>query len=208
MTLRLDALRQHAPNDSVRAVDDAPRATEPDQSRVVRAKEDRAAFAVLYDHYLDPVYRFCHARLGSREAAEDATSVVFTKALRNIATCRDDAFRAWLFTIARNVVNDHYRAGVASAPLDAAQDLPDPAPAPDELAVSADEGRWLRALLAHLPADQREIIELRLAGLTGPEIARVIGRSHAAVRFAQHRAYLRLRALAAVHDQEESNRDR
>jgi RNA polymerase sigma-70 factor (ECF subfamily) len=56
----------------------------------------------------------------------------------------------------------------------------------------------VRALLAHLPADQRRIVELRLAGLTGVEIARALGRSEGAVKMLQFRAVARLRALLDV----------
>lgn len=48
---------------------------------------------------------------------------------------------------------------------------------------------------APLPPEQREIVELRLAGLTGPEIARTLGKSHGAVKVAQFRAFTRLRAM-------------
>jgi RNA polymerase sigma-70 factor (ECF subfamily) len=166
---------------------------------VAQAKEDRQAFGLLYDRYLDAVYRFCAARLGTREAAEDATSLVFMKALDALPACRNGSFRPWLFAIARNVVADHHRGayGHRCAPLDAAGDVADPAPAPDELAAAAAD-RTVQALLAHLPPDQRDVVELRLAGLTGPEIARALGRSHGAIRIAQYRAYTHLRALLAM----------
>jgi hypothetical protein len=45
----------------------------PDEAALVaRAQADRHAFAPLYARYLDPVYRYCYRRLGSKEAAEDA----------------------------------------------------------------------------------------------------------------------------------------
>jgi RNA polymerase sigma-70 factor (ECF subfamily) len=46
-----------------------------------------------------------------------------------------------------------------------------------------------------LSDEQQQIIELRLAGLNGPEIAAALGRSAGSVRTAQHRAIARLRAL-------------
>src|SRR3954468_21415789 len=73
---------------------------------VAIAKRDRAAFAPLYRRYVDPVYRYCDRCLGNREAAEDATSLTFTKALAALASCRDDKFRSWLFSIAHNVIVD------------------------------------------------------------------------------------------------------
>ena len=71
------------------------------------AQRDPYAFALLYTRYLDPIHRYCYRRLGSREAAEDATSLVFAKALSALPRYHDTSFRSWLFTIAHHVVIDH-----------------------------------------------------------------------------------------------------
>src|SRR5215210_9538086 len=55
---------------------------------IALAKRDPAAFAPLYQEYLSPIYRYCYRRLGSREAAEDATGLVFERALRALPTFR------------------------------------------------------------------------------------------------------------------------
>lgn len=168
---------------------------ESDADLVSRAQVDRLAFAALYDRYLGRVYRYCYVRLGNRESAEDATSLIFTKALDGITTHRGPSFRAWLFTIAHNVVTDLYHAKRITESLDAAVEIADPALAPDELAADHDLGRAIRFALGQLTPDQRDVVELRLAGLTGPEIARALGKSHAAVRIAQFRGYATLRTL-------------
>ena len=162
---------------------------------VAAARCDPRAFGPLYRRYVDPVYRYCSRRLGTREEAEDATSQVFTQALAGLPRLGNQPFRAWLFAIAHNVVADVHRARRPTVPLPAADSREDPDPTPEQAALAAEEGRAVRALLAQLPADQRELIELRLAGLTDVEIARVLGRSHGAIRVAQHRTVLRLRAL-------------
>lgn len=80
-----------------------PEASASDAELVALAMADLRQFALLYTRYLDPVHRYCYRRLGSREAAEDATSAVFTKALAAFPRYRDASFRAWLFTIAHHV---------------------------------------------------------------------------------------------------------
>jgi RNA polymerase sigma-70 factor (ECF subfamily) len=162
---------------------------------VARAKLDRQAFAALYDLYLLPIYRYCFKRLGSKEAAEDATSLIFAKAIDNLATCRNDRFRSWLFAIAHNVVADVHRSDRNAVPLDAAKDVSASSPSPDDIASQNDEAGLVQRLIARLTSDQRDVVELRMAGLSGPEIARALGRSHGAVRIAQFRAYSRLRDL-------------
>ena len=180
---------------------------------VARAQLDRRAFAPLYARYLDPVYRYCYRRLGTREAAEDATSTVFAKALASLPAYRDGSFGGWLFAIAHNVVADDHRRAARrpERPLDLAGDPTTADPSPEDLAVAADEGRRIRALLAELPPDQRHVVELRLAGLTGAEIAAALGRSVPAVKMLQLRAMTRLRArlgVGAAADAEERLDDR
>lgn len=172
------------------------REREPDERNLVEhAKGDRAAFATLYDRYLTAVYRYCHLRLGTKEAAEDATSVIFTKALDAISSCQPDRFRSWLFAIAHNVVVDSYRSRSVAKPIEHAVELEDPSPSPLDAAMLGDDERTVLILLQHLSSEQREIVELRLAGLTGIEIAAALGRTPGAIRAAQFRAYARLREL-------------
>src|SRR5687768_11736363 len=80
---------------------------------VARARAgDSAAFALLYRRYVAAVYAFTSRRLNGREAAEEATQEVFTRALAGLGRCRDDAaFPGWLFGIAHHVVTEQYKAG-------------------------------------------------------------------------------------------------
>jgi RNA polymerase sigma factor (sigma-70 family) len=167
-----------------------------DARLVVLAKADPRAFAPLYARYFDPVYRYCYRRLGHPEAAADAAAQVFAKALAALPGYREDApsFRSWLFAIAHNVITDDLRARRPVAPMEAAAQVAATGPSPEEVALTNEAGCMVRALLASLPADQRQILELRLAGLTGPEIAAALGRSLGAVKIAQVRAFARLRA--------------
>lgn len=182
-------------------------AAEDETELVARAKRDRAAFAPLYVRYFDRVYRYCYRRLGNQDAAAEATSQVFAKALAALPGCRAASFRSWLFAIAHNVVADEYRSRRPDQSLEAAADLPDAGPSPEDLALAAEERRSLQALLARLPPDQRRVVELRLVGLTGHEIGRVLGRSRSAVDAAQFRAVVRLRALLGVGVRSKEARD-
>lgn len=165
---------------------------------VAAAKRDPHAFAPLYRLYVDRVYGYCLRRLGTREAAEDATSRTFEQALRQLGSCRDEAFRGWLFTIATHVVADHYRTfgqRISLVSLEEALDAPDEGVSVADAAIAGEAIAGLQRLLQHLPADQRRVLELRAAGLKGAEIAAVLERSPDAIRMLQLRAVRRLRKL-------------
>ncbi len=167
-----------------------------DDELVRLAKVDRQAFGLLYDRYVDRVYRYCYRRLQTREAAEDATSQVFLRAMTAIDSHRDGtSFPAWLFTIAERTVIDTWRRQRPQASIDDIAEQPDRDPTPEETALDAEDRAAVRSLLDHLPDDQRRAIELRLADLTGPEVAQVMGRPPGAVKMLQFRAITTLRRL-------------
>lgn len=155
-----------------------------------------AAFAAFYRANVDDVYRYCVYRLDSREAAEDVTSDIFARALASFDTWSGKGSRrSWLFSIAHNAVVDAHRRARPVVSIDELTEIEDERDSPESVALSAAEQSEVRHLLQELPESQRQILELRLAGLTGAEIAEVLGRTHAAVKIGQVRAYRSLRAL-------------
>jgi len=120
--------------------------------------------------------------------------------LAGIHGYRAGSVAGWLFTIARNVVIDAVRRRRPHADLDDVWFVHDSLPLPDQRAIASDQQRLLFAAMRQLSPDQRHIVDLRLAGLTGPEIAEVLGMSESAVKSSQFRAYSRLRKLLAEED--------
>lgn len=173
-----------------------------DHLLVAAAQYSPTDFTPLFDRYWDAVLGYCLYRLDSREDAEDAASQVFVDAFAALDRfCdHDDSFRAWLFTIAHHEVADRHRHRTRhpDLPLAVALDIPDPAPSPEEAGVLAGDVARTRAMLVRLPNRPRRVAELRLAGLTDREIARVLGISGDAVRQAQSRAVAQLRVLMGV----------
>lgn len=153
-------------------------------------------FADAYDQQVANVYGFFAYRVRCRKDAEDLTQQTFERALR--AWPRFDPERgplgAWLTTIARNLLVDHYRkAGTdRHSPLGDLDDerLGSEAPDPD-LGLDPD----LAEALATLSPRDRDVIALRFgADLTGPEIAALSGLSLANVQQILSRSLRRLRA--------------
>ena len=164
---------------------------------VARAKAgDREAYTVLYRRYLDDVYRYALVRLGAKEAAEDATQTVFVRALAALPSCRENAaFVGWLFTIARGVVADQFRARrhqTNPIPDDAV--WPDAEPSPEEMAIRGEATRFLLAAREKcLSQRERELFDLLLTEMNDKQIAAALGRSHGAVRTAHSRLLAKLR---------------
>lgn len=162
-------------------------------------RSDRERFTALYDQYFTLIYRYCQARLGSPERAEDATQQVFVRALEAFDRYQEtDRVRAWLFTIAHNVVLNEAARRTASS-LEAEGDIEDPDTSPEIQALMATEQETLRVAIARLPEDQRRAMELRIAGLTGREIATEMGRSPDAIKMLHLRAIDRLRNELGGH---------
>jgi RNA polymerase sigma-70 factor (ECF subfamily) len=178
----------------------APLEQPPDE--VLAAQRDAASFTLLYERYLESVYRYVAARLATREEAEDVTSEAFHRAWSSLGAYRArGTFRAWVFRIARRTLADHYRRAQPAARLGqaVAELLPDHHPTPEEWVGRHEQQQQARQLLAGLPAAQQEILCLRfVAELSYGDIAPVLGKREDTVKKAAYRALdsIRRRLLA------------
>lgn len=170
------------------------------RSLVLRAKTgDSEAFGLLYDHYLELVYRYVYFRVGSHALAEDLTSETFLRALRGITdfTWQGRDFGAWLVTIARNLVTDHYKSGRNRLEVTTAEILDTPLDGPhipENAVVTNMVNEHVMQAIKQLGAEQQECVVLRfLHGMSLAETAMIMGKKAGAIKALQFRA---IRALA------------
>jgi RNA polymerase sigma-70 factor (ECF subfamily) len=176
---------------------------------------DTHALGRLYDTYRDRVARFATGRLGDAEKAEDVTSETFEAVCRNLDSYQAGTdFEAWLFTIARRRVADHFRRRSRRREVELDETvllndrggraaLPGPLPlavgGPEEAVLAAEQRSEVADAFRRLRADQQEVLALRvLGGLSAVQVGEVLGKSEGAVRVAQHRALRSLREAMGV----------
>jgi RNA polymerase sigma-70 factor, ECF subfamily len=162
---------------------------------------DQRAFDMIYNHFADPLFRYVYARCGDASMAEDLVGDLWVRVVERLASFRlppsgvEQAFAAWLYRIAHNLVIDSFRRK-SSGNVSIDPNISDGEPTPDERAISGDESRTLHAAIAQLTPDQREVVMLRfIEEHSNAEVAALTGRTEGAVKVMQHRA---LAALAKL----------
>jgi RNA polymerase sigma-70 factor (ECF subfamily) len=165
---------------------------------------EAAAFGLLYDRYLDTVFRFIYFRVGNRPLAEDLTSDTFLRALKRINsfTWQGRDLGAWLVTIARNLVADHFKSGryrlevTTGDVLDADQADRGPEGSPELAVVDHITNVALLGAVKQLNPEQQECIVLRfLHGFSVAETANAMGKNEGAIKALQYRAVRALHRL-------------
>jgi RNA polymerase sigma-70 factor, ECF subfamily len=172
------------------AVDESPARLAETRLAVARAKEgDRDALQFLYVRYSNNVYGYVRSIVRDDHEAEDVTQHVFAKLMTTLVKYDDRGvpFFAWLLRLARNVAIDHLRANRLT-PTETVID-------PDLTSGSdLDRAEAVRAALATLPHEQRQVVFLRhVVGLSPGEIADRMGRSEGSIHGLHHRGRRALR---------------
>ena len=164
---------------------------------------DEWAFAMIFDHYHEPVYRFIASRIQRPSDAEDLTQLVFVKVLEALPRyeSRGVPFGGWLFRLARNAVIDYVRTRHDHTELESVIERARGDAGPDEVAIVRQELDAVAAALEKLTDEQREAVELRFfAGLSAREAAEAMGKQEGTVRGLQFRAIAALRRELGIED--------
>lgn len=152
---------------------------------------DPEAFAKLYDAYVERVSRYIYFRVSEAIDTEDLVSQVFLKAWEKLDRYKigSSPFIAWLYTIARNLVIDHYRTKKDVLPLEEAIAFPSDMEMPDEEAQTRFDLQAMRDALQFLTSDQQQALILKyIAGLPNDSIAKIMNKQEGTIRGLQMRA--------------------
>jgi RNA polymerase sigma factor (sigma-70 family) len=179
------------------------------EAKLIRhvSRGDKDALIEVYEKYIDRVYSYFYSRVEKNIAdAQDLTSETFTRAiemiLRGQFVWQGKPFSAWLFGIARNVLQEHRRKSHNLSPV---EDLDDVLEVSEPISQEADisdalvqkeEQVALWNLVKTLPSMQQQVVIMRHAyGMSYSEIASRLGRSEQASKQLHYRALNSLKRL-------------
>lgn len=162
---------------------------------------DSEAFESLYLRHLNRIFRYIYYRVGDEAQAEDMTEEVFVRAWKALPKYKlgESCFTSWLYTIAHNLLVDHYRRkNPAHISSDDLVRYADPGDLPERIVGQKQEFEVLAKSIMQLDEVEQQVLLLRFVeGLSHREIVAIIGKSQTTSRVIQHRALKTLRAILA-----------
>jgi len=180
---------------------------EQEKELVERAKSDSGAFGELYDQYYSQIFGYVLRRTAHIEIAEDVTSEVFFKALKNLKQFRwrEVPFSSWLYRIATHEIANYFRENkhqplsleevsnsISSSSASAEAELLE---AEAEL-KRHEEYLALHANISKLSIKYQEVITLRFfENKQLKEIGEILGKREGTIKSLVHRGLEKLREL-------------
>jgi len=158
------------------------------------------ALGELFERHHGQLYGYLVKSTGHRNSAEDITQTVFQRMLKYRHTYRDNgSFTAWMYHLARRCAADHFRKSAGAPVAVDPQHLiehPDDSPHAGQHEIARDDQALLKAALAQLDHDDREVLLLsRFHDLPFVEVAQVLECSVGAAKVRAHRALRQLRDI-------------
>ncbi len=162
----------------------------------------KAEFLRAYDAYNDAIFRFCAVRVSNREVALDITQDTFMRYWQSLR--KGDVVtseRAYLYTVARNLVIDWYRKKKESS-LDVLTDAGIEFPAAGLTAITDNaEAREVLEVIQEMDEDDRDVLLLRFVeGYSPKEIGELLGESANTVSVRIHRALKKVQESMHTHE--------
>lgn len=145
---------------------------------IKKAKTNVDAFGELYEEFYDAIYRFTYLRVNDQALCEDLVSQIWEKTLTHLPSLKSDApevFRAWIFTLTRNCIAEHFRRH-KEVPLPEDWDSAGP-DNPHQDFKDKELGEAITLALQGLPLLEREIVSLKVFGdLSNKDIAKLLNK--------------------------------
>jgi RNA polymerase sigma-70 factor (ECF subfamily) len=179
---------------------------EAERQLIEQAKTNPEAFGLLYDEYYGKILGYAICRVTDIAAAQDITSEVFFKALKNLKgyKWRGISFSSWLYRIAGNEIANHYsrngHSRLLTDELKHSFNLTSSLLEEEALRAEAEQDKRteftaLRQAFLKLSVKYQEVIALRFFEEKQlSEIAQILGKREGTVKSLLHRGLEKLRA--------------
>jgi RNA polymerase sigma-70 factor (ECF subfamily) len=130
----------------------------------------------VWSHMSDDLRSFIRRRVGDDHAADDLLQDTFVRIHRSLPTLQDsERLTAWVYSIARNAIHDHYRRQTASEPIPTEGIAADDDP---QRRFRSHASVWMQELIDQLPEPYRVAVTLsEIDGLTQQQVADRLGLS-------------------------------
>jgi RNA polymerase sigma-70 factor, ECF subfamily len=168
-------------------------------------KGDKQAFGKIYLHFADDIYRYALFKVSDQNDAKDITSETFKKVWSYIDRYKQQNFKAFLYTVAKNLIIDHYKSVAKNKTirLEKIEWIKDSNINLEKDLKDQEETTKILKKLRKLKASYREVLILRLVQeLSIKETASIMKKSSGAVRVLQHRALIKLKKLVKQNNSE------
>jgi len=157
--------------------------------RVKKGELDQ--LGLLFERYKKKAFAFFFNMFGDAALSEDLVQNTFMRIIRyRYSFTGDGEFSVWLFRIARNVGNDHYRKHASRyGDLDGLEEMPEDTLNREEALMKSEELQLLGLALERLNYEQREVLTLsKIEGMRYTEIGRILECNENAVKSRVFRA--------------------
>ena len=155
---------------------------------------DSGSFKNIFDKYYDNIRNFLYYRSGNIETAEDLVQDVFLRLWENREKIREESVGGYLYTIAANLIKNHYRRNEISYHFINSLTQKNNSESPEFLMEMQEFDHRLQQTLAAMPEKSRDVFLMnRIDGLTYGEIADRLQLSIKAVEKRMHKALLFLK---------------
>ncbi len=165
---------------------------------VLQARQEPAAFGVLYERYIDRIYAYIYHRVGNVQDTEDLTARTFYRALDKLDTYEDRGlpFSAWLFRIAHNLVANWHRdrGRRRFLSLDKLWSHAREGDTPEAQLEQEEKSEALWAAINRLPKERKDLLLYKFSSrLSNLEIGEMMDKSESAIKSLYFRTLATLR---------------
>ncbi|MEI7603859.1 MAG: RNA polymerase sigma factor [bacterium] len=154
-------------------------------------------FEQIYRDNYEKISRYCFYQVKNKSDTEDLVSDTFARAYQYLGRFQGEMYSAWLYQIARNLINDRYRRTNRYVDGEKILEYIGSDTDIEENVIKNDEYKQVIEILELLKKEYREVLILKYVNeMEYPEIAQILGKTENATRLLVFKALKIVRKYA------------